>query len=34
MSNIAIRYLTMLRMVPRFPKTTTTAELGTRLEAP
>jgi predicted DNA-binding transcriptional regulator YafY len=32
MSNTAVRYLTMLRMVPRFPKTITTTELAERLE--
>jgi predicted DNA-binding transcriptional regulator YafY len=32
MSNTAVRYLTMLRMVPRFPKTITTTELASRLE--
>lgn len=32
MSNTAVRYLTMLRMVPRFPKSITTTELAERLE--
>lgn len=32
MSNTAVRYLTMLRMVPRYPKTITTTELAGRLE--
>ncbi|HEV8078223.1 MAG TPA: WYL domain-containing protein [Marinobacter sp.] len=32
MSNTAVRYLTMLRMVPRFPKAITTTELASRLE--
>lgn len=32
MSNTAVRYLTMLRMVPRFPKAITTSELAERLE--
>ncbi|MCK0163795.1 WYL domain-containing protein [Marinobacter sp. S6332] len=32
MSSTAVRYLTMLRMVPRFPKTITTTELAKRLE--
>ncbi|NMT63438.1 helix-turn-helix transcriptional regulator [Marinobacter orientalis] len=32
MSNTAVRYLTMLRMVPRSPKTITTTELAKRLE--
>ena len=32
MSNTAVRYLTMLRMVPRFPKTITTTELAERLD--
>lgn len=32
MSNTAVRYLTMLRMVPRHPKAITTSELATRLE--
>ena len=32
MSNTAIRYLTMLRMVPRYPRTITTTELSKRLE--
>jgi len=32
MSNTAIRYLTMLRMVPRYPRTITTGELSERLE--
>ncbi|SFN25524.1 helix-turn-helix transcriptional regulator [Marinobacter pelagius] len=32
MSNTAIRYLTMLRMVPRYPRTITTTELAQRLE--
>lgn len=32
MSNTAVRYLTMLRMVPRFPKTITTSELAERLD--
>lgn len=32
MSSTAVRYLTMLRMVPRFPKTITTTELAQRLE--
>lgn len=31
MSNTAVRYLTMLRMVPRHPKTITTTELAERL---
>lgn len=32
MSNTAVRYLTMLRMVPRFPKSITTTELAERLD--
>lgn len=32
MSNTAVRYLTMLRMVPRHPKSITTTELAERLE--
>jgi predicted DNA-binding transcriptional regulator YafY len=32
MSNTAVRYLTMLRMVPRFPKAITTTELAERLD--
>lgn len=32
MSNTAVRYLTMLRMVPRFPRSITTTELAERLE--
>ncbi|GGC77360.1 helix-turn-helix transcriptional regulator [Marinobacter halophilus] len=32
MSSTAVRYLTMLRMVPRFPKSITTTELATRLK--
>lgn len=32
MSNTAVRYLTMLRMVPRHPKSITTPELASRLE--
>ncbi|KXS54355.1 MAG: transcriptional regulator-like protein [Marinobacter sp. T13-3] len=32
MSNTALRYLTMLRMVPRYPRTITTGELSERLE--
>ncbi|MDP4533483.1 WYL domain-containing protein [Marinobacter salarius] len=32
MSNTAVRYLTMLRMVPRFPKAITTSELAERLD--
>ena len=32
MSNTAVRYLTMLRMVPRFPKAITTSELAGRLD--
>lgn len=32
MSHTAVRYLTMLRMVPRFPKSITTTELARRLE--
>ncbi|MFL1467533.1 hypothetical protein ACQUWM_08005 [Marinobacter sp. DUT-3] len=32
MSNTAVRYLTMLRMVPRFPKSITTTELAELLE--
>jgi len=32
MSNTAVRYLTMLRMVPRYPKSITTPELASRLE--
>lgn len=32
MSNTAVRYLTMLRMVPRYPKSITTTELAGRLE--
>lgn len=32
MSSTAVRYLTMLRMVPRFPKAITTTELAKRLE--
>lgn len=32
MSNTAVRYLTMLRMVPRFPKSITTTELAARLD--
>ncbi|SOB74718.1 Predicted DNA-binding transcriptional regulator YafY, contains an HTH and WYL domains [Marinobacter sp. LV10R510-11A] len=32
MSSTAVRYLTMLRMVPRFPKTITTTELAQRLD--
>lgn len=32
MSSTAIRYLTMLRMVPRYPKSITTTELAQRLE--
>ncbi|ABM18393.1 helix-turn-helix transcriptional regulator [Marinobacter nauticus] len=32
MSNTAVRYLTMLRMVPRHPKSITTTELAGRLE--
>tara|TARA_R110001583_G_scaffold195544_1_gene375831 strand:+ start:3155 stop:4156 length:1002 start_codon:yes stop_codon:yes gene_type:complete len=32
MSSTAVRYLTMLRMVPRSPKTITTTELAKRLE--
>ncbi|HET8850304.1 MAG TPA: WYL domain-containing transcriptional regulator [Marinobacter sp.] len=32
MSNTAVRYLTMLRMVPRHPKSITTTELAQRLE--
>lgn len=32
MSSTAVRYLTMLRMIPRFPKIITTTELAQRLE--
>lgn len=32
MPNTAVRYLTMLRMVPRFPRSITTTELADRLE--
>ena len=32
MSNTAVRYLTMLRMVPRYPKAITTTELASRLD--
>ena len=32
MSNTAVRYLTMLRMVPRYPRSITTTELASRLE--
>lgn len=32
MSNTAVRYLTMLRMVPRFPRSITTNELAERLD--
>jgi predicted DNA-binding transcriptional regulator YafY len=32
MSNTAVRYLTMLRMVPRYPRSITTSELAARLE--
>ncbi len=32
MSSTAVRYLTMLRMVPRFPKSITTTELAERLD--
>ncbi|UZD64636.1 helix-turn-helix transcriptional regulator [Marinobacter sp. AN1] len=32
MSNTAVRYLTMLRMVPRYPKSITAPELASRLE--
>lgn len=32
MSNTAVRYLTMLRMVPRFPRAITTSELAGRLD--
>lgn len=32
MSNTAVRYLSMLRMVPRYPKSITTTELAGRLE--
>ncbi len=32
LSNTAVRYLTMLRMVPRYPKSITTTELAQRLE--
>ncbi len=32
MSRTAVRYLTMLRMVPRYPKAITTTELAARLE--
>lgn len=32
MSNTAVRYLTMLRMVPRYPKAITTTELANRLD--
>lgn len=32
MSNTAVRYLTMIRMVPRFPKFITSTELAIRLE--
>tara|TARA_B100000749_G_scaffold257826_1_gene227478 strand:+ start:283 stop:1083 length:801 start_codon:yes stop_codon:yes gene_type:complete len=32
MSNTAVRYLTMLRMVPRYPKSITTTELADRLD--
>lgn len=32
MSNTAVRYLTMLRMVPRYPKSITSTELAQRLE--
>ena len=32
MSNTAVRYLTMLRMVPRYPRSITTTELAERLE--
>ena len=32
MSNTAVRYLTMLRMVPRYPRSITTTELADRLD--
>lgn len=32
MSSTVVRYLTMLRMVPRFPNVITTTELAQRLE--
>ena len=32
MSSTAVRYLTMLRMVPRYPRSITTTELASRLE--
>ena len=32
MSSTAVRYLTTLRMIPRFPRTITTTELAARLE--
>tara|TARA_B100002003_G_scaffold92853_1_gene86530 strand:- start:19399 stop:19896 length:498 start_codon:yes stop_codon:yes gene_type:complete len=32
MSNTAVRYLNMLRMVPRYPKAITTTELASRLD--
>lgn len=32
MSNTAVRYLTMLRVVPRYPKAITTTELANRLD--